>query len=131
MPFLRFDVIEGRTEQELATLLDAAHRAVLDSFHVPAGDRYQILHEHKPSRVRIEDTGLGFQRSDKLVVVQVTSRPRTRDDKIDFYRRLCAELERSCGINPKDVMVNFVENTDPADWSFGFGEAQFVTGALA
>jgi hypothetical protein len=129
MPFLRFDVLEGRTEQELATLLDAAHRAVLDSFHVPAGDRYQIVHEHKPSRVRIEDTGLGFQRSDKVVVVQVTTRPRPQDEKVDFYRRLCAELERSCGIASNDVMVNFVENTD-ADWSFAFGEAQFLTGAL-
>ncbi len=29
MPLLTFDLIEGRTEQEVKTLLDAAHRAVL------------------------------------------------------------------------------------------------------
>lgn len=29
MPLLTFDLIEGRTEQEIRTLLDAAHRAVL------------------------------------------------------------------------------------------------------
>ena len=32
MPLLTFDLIEGRTEQEVKTLLDAAHRAVLRAF---------------------------------------------------------------------------------------------------
>ncbi|WP_413541316.1 tautomerase family protein [Gibbsiella quercinecans] len=35
MPLLIFDVIEGRSEQQLKTLLDAAHRAVLSAFEVP------------------------------------------------------------------------------------------------
>jgi Tautomerase enzyme len=129
MPFLRFDLIEGRDEQALVKLLDVAHRAMLDAFHVPVRDRYQIVHEHKRSRVRIEDTGLGFERTDKVVLVQVTTRPRTREEKTDFYRRLCTDLGRECGILPTDVMVNFVENSDE-DWSFGNGEAQFLTGKL-
>jgi phenylpyruvate tautomerase PptA (4-oxalocrotonate tautomerase family) len=129
MPFLRLDVLEGRSEQELATLLDAIHRVVLKTFHVPERDRYQVVHEHKPSRVRIEDTGLGIPRSEKVVLLQVTTRPRTTDEKTAFYRELCAELERACGIPPTDVMVNVVENTDE-DWSFGHGRAQFLTGEL-
>jgi hypothetical protein len=62
-------------------------------------------------------------------MLQITTRPRTTDEKTAFYRELCGELERVCGIAPTDVMVNFVENTD-ADWSFGFGRAQFLTGEL-
>jgi hypothetical protein len=38
-------------------------------------------------------------------------------------------LQQKCGIAPSDVMVSIVENTD-ADWSFGNGEAQFLTGKL-
>jgi hypothetical protein len=38
-------------------------------------------------------------------------------------------LKSGCGIEPDDVMVSIVQNTD-ADWSFGHGEAQFVTGRL-
>jgi phenylpyruvate tautomerase PptA (4-oxalocrotonate tautomerase family) len=129
MPFLRFDIIEGRSEQELATLLDVAHQSMLDAFHVPLRDRYQIVHEHKKRRVRIEDTGLGFERTDKVVLIQVTTRPRTTEEKTDFYRRLCADLGAKCGVPPTDVMVSFVENTDE-DWSFGNGEAQFLTGKL-
>ncbi|HAB24803.1 MAG TPA: tautomerase family protein, partial [Pantoea sp.] len=43
MPLLQFDVIQGRSESELRTLLDAAHRAVLTAFQVPERDRYQIV----------------------------------------------------------------------------------------
>lgn len=130
MPFLRFDLIKGRTDAEIATLLDAAHDAMLAAFKVPVRDRYQIVHEHEPSRVRIEDTGLGIDRTEKVVLIQVTSRPRTTEEKQTFYRLLTEALSRRCGIAPSDVMVNFVINTD-ADWSFGNGEAQFLTGKLS
>ncbi|HVI28481.1 tautomerase family protein [Hansschlegelia sp.] len=129
MPLLRFDLIEGRTDAEIETLLDAAHRAMLDAFGVPERDRYQIVQEHKPSRVRIEDTGLDIPRTDKVVIVSVTTRPRSVEQKQAFYRLLCEALKEHCGMAASDVMVNFVTNTD-ADWSFGEGEAQFLTGRL-
>jgi hypothetical protein len=129
MPLLRFDLIEGRSDAEMKALLDAAHRAMLAAFKVPAGDRYQIVTEHKPSRMIVEDTGLGITRSDKIVFLQVTSRPRGRAAKETFYRLLVEELERSCAIAPADVVVSFIENTDE-DWSFGHGRAQFLTGEL-
>jgi phenylpyruvate tautomerase PptA (4-oxalocrotonate tautomerase family) len=129
MPFLRFDLIKGRTDAELATLLDAAHEAMLEAFRVPVRDRYQIVHEHEPSRVRIEDTGLGIERTEKVVLVQVTTRPRSTEEKENFYSLLTETLSKRCGIAPSDVMVNFVTNTD-ADWSFGNGEAQFLSGKL-
>lgn len=129
MPLLRFDLIEGRTNAELQALLDAAHRAMLAAFNVPERDRYQIVQEHKRSRMLIEDTGLDIPRTDKLVFVQVTSRPRGREAKEAFYRLLTEELEKACGIAPSDVVVSIVENSDE-DWSFGHGRAQFLTGEL-
>ena len=129
MPLLRFDLVEGRSDAELKTLLDAAHDAMLEAFRVPARDRYQIVHEHKASRMVVEDTGLDIPRTDKVVMLQVTSRPRGEEAKVAFYRLLCERLETHCGIKPSDVMVNFVINSD-ADWSFGFGRAQFLTREL-
>jgi hypothetical protein len=129
MPLLRFDLIEGRSKSELKALLDAAHRAMLAAFKVPERDRYQIVHEHRRSRMIVEDTGLPIPRSADVVVLQVTTRPRGREAKELFYRLLVEELEKSCGIAPSDVMVSMVENTDE-DWSFGYGRAQFLTGEL-
>jgi hypothetical protein len=77
----------------------------------------------------VEDTGLGIERSDKVVVVQVISRPRKKKEKVAFYQNLCEELERKCGIASSDIMVSIVENSDE-DWSFGLGRAQFLEGDL-
>jgi hypothetical protein len=129
MPLLRFDLIEGRTADELQTLLDAAHRVVLAAFKVPTRDRYQIVTEHKRGHMIIEDTGLNIPRTDKVVFLQVTSRPRRREAKEAFYKLLADELEKSCGLAPSDLVVSIVENTDE-DWSFGLGRAQFLTREL-
>jgi len=129
MPLLRIDLVEGRSEEELNKLLDAIHRAMLAAFKVPERDRYQIVHEHPAAEMRIEDTGLGIPRTDRIVMVQVTTRPRTRLEKQNFYDLLCRELFRCCGIKASDVVVSIAQNADE-DWSFGYGRAQFITGEL-
>jgi hypothetical protein len=129
LPLLRFDLIEGRSESELKKILDVTHEVLLETLQVPKHDRYQVVHEHKRSRMVIEDTGLGFARSDKIVVLQITSRPRNREMKEAFYRLLVERLSASCGISLSDVVVNFVTNDDE-DCSFGAGRAQFLTGDL-
>jgi hypothetical protein len=127
MPLLRFDLIAGRTDGELKDLLDAPSRHRRGG--VPDRDRYQIVHEHRASRIVVEDTGPDIPHTDKIVLLQVTSRKRKKKQKEDFYRLLCEELEKACGISSSDVVVSFVENGDE-DWSFGLGRAQFLTGDL-
>jgi hypothetical protein len=129
MPFIRFDVVEGRSDQEIATMLEAAHRAVVRSFDVPERDRYQVITEHKANRMIAKDTGLGIERTAKLVIVSVVTRSRPQESKQKFYTELCKEFRESCGIEPGDVIVSITTNSD-ADWSFGNGVAQYLTGEL-
>ena len=129
MPLLRIDVIEGRSEAELKELLDATHCAMLAAFKVPERDRYQIVHEHPAAEMRIEDTGLRIPRTERVVMVQVTTRPRSRPEKQNFYELLCQELTRRCDMKASDIVVSITQNNDE-DWSFGYGRAQFITGEL-
>lgn len=129
MPIVRIDAIAVRSKEQISDLLDAAHRAVVSSFGVPPRDRYQIYQEHRNTNFIVEDSGLGIERTTQTVLVTVTSRPRTQEAKEKFYAALCEELRRSCGMLPSDVIVSIVTNTD-ADWSFGHGRAQFLTGEL-
>ncbi|WP_026568551.1 tautomerase family protein [Bacillus sp. UNC41MFS5] len=129
MPLVRFDLIQGRDDKALKQLLDASHRAVVKAFGVPERDRYQIINQHPVNELIIEDTGLGFERSRDLVIVSVTSTQRSDQQKKSFYKLLVQELGESCGIAPNDIMVSIVTN-GASDWSFGFGEAQFLTGKL-
>ena len=129
MPLIRIDAVAGRTPEQVKALLDAAHRAMLSAFHVPERDRYQIYEEHPPEHFIVQDTGLDIPRTANVIVVTVISRPRSEEAKKMFYAELCRELKAACGIEASDVMVSIVTNTD-ADWSFGNGRAQFLTGEL-
>lgn len=129
MPLLQFDIIEGRSESELKTLLDSAHRAVLTAFGVPEKDRYQIVHENKAHHMVFEDTGLGLVRSHNLVMVRVFTSPRSDQQKQLFMSALCRELKENCGIAGSDLMISFITNSK-GDWSFGNGVAQYITGEL-
>lgn len=129
MPLIALDVIRGRDAAQLRTLLDAAHDAMVEGFGVPPTDRYQVLTQHDENELIVEDTGLGFPRSTDLVVIRVTSRARDEAAKQAFYRLLATYLEDRAGVSPDDVVVSLVES-GPADWSFGGGIAQFLTGDL-
>ena len=129
MPLLCFDLIQGRSEKQIDMILDVTHDVLVESFNVPERDRYQIVREHPASRMVIEDTGLGIERTPKMLVLQVTTRPRSRAMKQAFYSSLVEKLDAVCGIASSDVLVTFVTNTDE-DWSFGLGRAQFLTGEL-
>jgi len=129
MPLIRFDMLEGRTETEITKILDVSHRVTVDAFLVPEGDRYQIVHQHHPYEMIIKDTGLGFERSKNVILITITTRKRTSEQKKIFYNKLVLALKQECKIEPKDIMVSMVVNEDE-DWSFGFGKAQFLTGEL-
>ncbi|MCW3733657.1 tautomerase family protein, partial [Burkholderia cenocepacia] len=115
---MKFDLIQGRTDEQLRTLLDAAHQAMVQAFDVPVTDRYQSVTQHRPGELVLEDTGLGYPRSKDVVLLTAVSRKRTEAQKIEFYRLLVENLHTKCGISPDDVIVSIVENGD-ADWSFG------------
>lgn len=129
MPLIRIDVTEGRSDSEIKTLMDTVQDCVVEAFKVPVKDRYQIVTEHKPGRMILLDTGLGFERTEQAIVIQVFTSPRTTVNKNKFYQLLATNLEAKCGLNPKDLLVSVMTNTD-VDWSFGFGKTQYLTGEL-
>lgn len=104
MPLVRIDVVEGRSDAELGALADTVDGVLLDVFAAPPGDRYQVITEHRPGHLILEDTGLGF-------------------------RTLAQRLHERHGVAPTDLVVS-VTGTTREDWSFGLGRAQFLEGDL-
>ena len=129
MPLVRIDLYEGRSDEELKKLLDTTYDVLVEVFKVPARDLYQIVNEHRPSHMLMEDAGLNLPRTNHFVMIQITTRPRPREMKVQFYKRMAEELERQFGIAPSDLMINIVSSTDE-DWSLGLGRAQLLTGEL-
>jgi phenylpyruvate tautomerase PptA (4-oxalocrotonate tautomerase family) len=130
MPLVRIDVLEGRrTPEELRRLADTVQEVMLDVFAAPPRDRYQVLTEHRPGQLICEDTGLGIERTDDLVVLQVFQQGRSEDQKRALYAGLARRLEEVTGLAPSDLIVSVIGNSRE-DWSFGMGRAQFLEGDL-
>ncbi|HKG52198.1 MAG TPA: tautomerase family protein [Actinomycetales bacterium] len=129
MPLVRIDLVEGRTDEEVAAVADTVQEVMEEVFAAPPRDRYQVITEHRPGRLVLQDTGLGFERTDKVVLVSVVQQGRSTEQKQALYAALAARLEDKTGLASTDLVVSVSENTR-ADWSFGLGRAQFLEGDL-
>jgi phenylpyruvate tautomerase PptA (4-oxalocrotonate tautomerase family) len=130
VPLVRIDVVEGRrTPEQLRLLADTVQEVVLDVFAAPPRDRYQVITEHRPGQLICEDTGLGIERTDDLVVLQVFQQGRSEEQKRALYAGLATRLEGATGLAPSDLIVSVMGNSRE-DWSFGLGRAQFLEGDL-
>ena len=101
MPLVRIDLVEGRTDVQVRALADTVQQVMLDIFAAPERDRYQVIHEHKPGRIIAEDTGLGFERTDGVVLIQVTQQGRDDEQKKALYRALADRLKADAGVRPE------------------------------
>lgn len=102
MPLVRIDVVEGRSEGELRKLADVVQEVMLDVFAAPDRERYQVIHEHNPGRIIAEDTGLGFEHTDDIVVIQVIQQGRRENQKsaLRRARRPAPETGRPNAVRP-------------------------------
>lgn len=129
MPLVRIDVHEGRTPEQLREIADTVQDVMLDVFDAPPRDRYQIVTEHPVGHIIAEDTGLGFERTDDVTIIQIFQQGRSEEMKRSAYRELALRLNDRCGIAPTDLVISIVAN-GRQDWSFGLGRAQFLEGDL-
>jgi phenylpyruvate tautomerase PptA (4-oxalocrotonate tautomerase family) len=131
MPLVYYDIVRGRSLDHIRTLLDSAQAALMEAFQVPERDRYQLVTEHSPDEMIIQDNGLGIDRSENIVVIHLINRrgKKTRAQKEKLYELLARNLKRDCGLDPADLVVSITEN-ESEDWSVGYGKAQFCNGEL-
>jgi 4-oxalocrotonate tautomerase len=126
MPLIRVSLRRGKPAAYRKAILEGLYQAMRETFDVPEGDRFMIVTEHDEDDFVYDPNYLGIQRSDELVIVQLTvSNTRPRAQKQKLYRRIVEFLTKSPGLRPEDVFINLVEVL-PENWSFGQGEAQYV-----
>jgi len=125
MPLVRVDLREGKPADYRAAIGEVIYNALL-SIGVPANDRFQIITE-RPQDCLVFDSGyLGIERSDALIVIQITlNEGRSLDLKKRLYRTIADQLNSRLSVRREDVIINLVE-VKKENWSFGNGEAQYV-----
>jgi phenylpyruvate tautomerase PptA (4-oxalocrotonate tautomerase family) len=128
VPLVRISLIRGKPADYRRKVGDAVHRALVEAFGVPEQDRFQIITEHDPRDLVYDPSYLGIERSDELVMVQLTvSAGRSLVHKRALYQGIAAHLGRELGLRPQDAWVNLVE-VAKENWSFGEGLASYAPG---
>ena len=126
MPLVRISLREGKSEEYKKAVAEGVHRAMVEGADVPLQDRFQIITEHPAGGLIYDPTYLGVQRSDDIVLVQITlSTGRKLAQKRKLMKRMAEILQDNPGLRPQDLLVNLVE-VAWENWSFGNGEAQYT-----
>ncbi len=128
MPFVRIDFEQRDTSGFAADVGALVHQAMVEALGIPDEDCFQVLTQHPRGRgTLVFDAGyLGVRRTPDVVFVQITlAAGRTVDQKEGLFRRIADLLHDGAGLRREDVLVSLVE-TEPSDWSFGNGEAQYA-----
>lgn len=121
MPFARISLHRGKSAEYLHALSQGVHDALVESFEVPAADRFQVIHQHEKGELIFDRDYLGGPRSQDFVLIAITAgRVRSVETKQRFYRDLVEKLHRTLGIDGEDVMV-VITTTASDEWSFGGG----------
>jgi phenylpyruvate tautomerase PptA (4-oxalocrotonate tautomerase family) len=126
MPLTRVSLRRGKPAAYRKAILEGLYQAMRETFDVPEGDRFMTITEHDEDDFAYGADYLGIERSDDLVIIQVTvSNTRPVAQKQKLYRRIVERLAENPGLRPEDVFINLVEVL-PENWSFGNGEAQYI-----
>jgi|SRR5271155_1418191 len=126
MPLVRISLLQGTTPEYRQAIGDGVHRALVEALAIPPDDKFQVITEHAPGGLVYDRQYLGIQRSDRVVLVQITlSAGRKPMQKRKLYKHMAEILRESPGLNPAELVINLVEVVWE-NWSFGNGEAQYM-----
>ena len=126
MPLVRVSLRRGKPVAYRKAILDGIYQAMISTFNVPNEDRFMVINEHDEPDFSYSPTYFGINRSDDLVLIQLTvSNTRTVEKKQALFRQIAANLTADPGLRPEDILINLVEVL-PENWSFGHGIAQYV-----
>ena len=126
MPLVRISLLAGKPAAYRRAIGDGIHQAMVETLAVPEHDRFQIITEHAAGGLIYDPVYLGIDRTDDIVLVQVTlSFGRKPKQKRDFYARAAALLTQEPGLKPQNLFINLVE-VAWENWSFGEGKSQYT-----
>ena len=90
------------------------------------GCEIRTITEHQAADFRYGATYLGINRTDDIVMIQITANnTRTTEQKKQMFQRIAQLLGMNAGVRAEDVFVNLIE-VDKANWSLGCGLAQYA-----
>ena len=126
MPLIRISLRAGKPADYRQAITENVYESLRETFDVPESDFFATVDELEPHDFIYDRKYFNIERSDDLVLIQLTvSNTRTVDQKKALYRRVVERLGKNPGIRSQDIFLNLLE-VARENWSFGNGEAQYA-----
>jgi len=125
MPIVSISLRQGKTVAYRRAIADAVHEALVDVVGIAPDDRFQMINQFDEDSLIYDRNYLGIERSDDIVIIQITLRKRSRDARLAVHREIIARLAANPGMRSEDVVVVLLENDD-VDWSVRRGTVPFM-----
>jgi 4-oxalocrotonate tautomerase len=126
VPFTRVSLLQGKSSEYKQAILEGVYQALRETFAVAENDRFMVVNEFSKDNFTYHPTYLGMERSDDVVVIEITcNNTRTVEQKKSLYRDIVGRLSQKPGIRPDDVVICIVE-VAKENWSMGRGLASFA-----
>jgi 4-oxalocrotonate tautomerase len=126
MPLIRISLRAGKTADYRQAIAENIYESLRETFNVPENDFFATVDELEPRDFIYDRKYFNIQRTDDLVLIQLTvSNTRTVEQKKALYRRIVERLGKNPGLRAQDIFLNLLE-VAKENWSFGNGEAQYA-----
>ncbi len=126
MPLVRISFMKGKTRGFGSSVGDIIYRSMIDTINVPSKDNFQIITEHNRNSLIYDDSYLAIQRTDGIIVIQITlNEGRSVETKRAFFKTVADRLNSELGVRKENILINLVE-VKKENWSFGNGVAQYA-----
>ena len=126
MPLIHVSMRTGRSAATRDAICDSIHRALHETFDVPEDNEFIAITEHEAANYRYSESYLGIERSDDVIMIQITANDtRTLAQKKALFQRTADLLVERAGLRPQDVFISLVE-VRKENWSLGNGLAQYA-----
>jgi len=126
MPLIRISLRAGKPANYRQAIAENIYESLRETFNVPENDFFATVDELQPRDFIYDRKYFNIERSDDLVLIQLTvSNTRTVEQKKALYRRIVERLGKTPGLRPQDIFLNLLE-VAKENWSFGNGEAQYA-----
>ena len=85
-----------------------AWKAYRDNIGFGTADYFQLVNQIEPECCFIDKTMWDMERTDDIIVIHITSTPRTSEMKQAFFKELPIALENAIGLKPDNVFISIV-----------------------
>lgn len=126
MPLIQIYLGDHLSQQNKRDISQAVHQSLVDIFHIPSDDFFQVIHSMKAGDILYPDSYLDVPHTHNMLYIRITCRGgRTVEMKEALYEKIASRIAAATPVSANDVVIILLEN-ESADWSLGGGKAQMV-----